>query len=277
MANMWLRIIAALIVWVSCVHGQGKSCGFPDIKHGSIYDEDRYKETFPVAIGKYFYYTCDQNFVSPAQSFWTKITCTEEGWSPKPHCHRYCFFPWVEKGHSSNAGHIHLEGETAIITCDTGYSLLNNKSIITCEENGWSISPMCKQFNSKENCGPPPSIDNGDITSLPLKSYALGSIVEYQCQALYILQGNKEIICTNGQWSSPPKCLDPCVISEDIMNKHNIKFRWIDRNKLYVESGDIVEFECKPGHRSKTSSQSFRVHCLEGKLVYPTCELTTLE
>lgn len=59
----------------------------------------------------------------------------------------YCFFPWVEKGHSSNAGHIHLEGESAIITCDSGYRLLNNKSIITCEENGWSISPMCKQFS----------------------------------------------------------------------------------------------------------------------------------
>jgi complement factor H len=60
-------------------------------------------------------------------------------------------------------------------------------------------------------CGSPPPIDNGDITSFPLPEYAQHSLVEYQCQSLYQLQGNKKITCRNGEWSEPPKCLSKYI------------------------------------------------------------------
>uniref|UniRef100_A0A2I3LQI3 Complement factor H related 5 n=1 Tax=Papio anubis TaxID=9555 RepID=A0A2I3LQI3_PAPAN len=121
-----------------------------------------------------------------------------------------------------------------------------------------------------EKCGPPPPIDNGDITSFPLSVYAPGSSVEYQCQDLYKLEGNNQITCRNGQWSEP-KCLEPCVISQEMMEKYNIKLKWTNQRKLYSRTGDIVEFDCKYGYRS-TKSQSFQAVCQDGKLIYPSCE-----
>ncbi|XP_057364155.1 complement factor H-related protein 2-like isoform X1 [Manis pentadactyla] len=271
-ANMLLLINVILILWVSYAHGEGRTCEFPEIKHGSIYDENRYRQTFPVAVGKYFYYSCDHSFMSPSQSLWSKITCTEEGWSPTPKCIRQCFFPWVENGHSASSGQTHQEGNTVQIVCDADYSLPNNQSIVTCAESGWSTPPKCNRIYSAGKCGPPPTVNNGDITSFPLRVYAPGSSVEYQCQSFYELLGNRNIICSNGQWSEPPKCLEACIISEEIMEKHNIQLRWSFQKKLYGKTKDIIEFTCKNGYHKKTPIHTFRATCLEGKLLYPTCE-----
>ncbi|EFB28765.1 hypothetical protein PANDA_014304, partial [Ailuropoda melanoleuca] len=317
-------------------------CDFPEIKHGNIYDEDRYKQSFPVAIGKYFYYSCDRSFASPSQTLWTQIICTEEGWSPMPKCIRQCFFPWVENGHSTSSGQTHQEGDTVQIVCNAGYSLLYNQSNLRCTESGWSTPPTCSQLviiliisvlslcfwtsfasglsilwilsknqllvllicstvvlvsNSLisalilvnsflvsglglslcccssflRKCGPPPPIDNGDITSFPLPAYAPGSSVEYRCQAFYALQGNRNVICSNGQWSEPPKCLDACVVSEEMMEKHNIQLRWRHEKKFYSRTGDNIEFICKVGYHRKSPGHAFRITCQEGKVIYPTC------
>uniref|UniRef100_A0A8C8XZ32 Sushi domain-containing protein n=1 Tax=Panthera leo TaxID=9689 RepID=A0A8C8XZ32_PANLE len=131
----------------------------------------------------------------------------------------------------------------------------------------WSMSYV----DPKRKCGPPPPIDNGDITSFPLSTYAPGSLVEYRCQSFYELQGNKNIICSHGQWSEPPKCLDACVISEEVMDKHNIQLRWRHEKKFYSKTGDIIEFVCKSGYHKKTPHHTFRITCQEGKLEYPTC------
>ncbi|XP_035294285.1 LOW QUALITY PROTEIN: complement factor H-related protein 2-like isoform X1, partial [Cricetulus griseus] len=137
-----------LTLWLSTAKVEVLLCDFPKISHGLLYDEKKYDPLSPVLSGKVFCYSCEYNFVSPSNSFWTPITCSETGWSPTPKC-----------------------------------------------------------LNSTKTCGPPPPIDNGDITSFPLPVYAPLSSVEYQCQSLYQLQGNKTITCRNGEWSEPPKCL----------------------------------------------------------------------
>ncbi|XP_006108651.1 complement factor H-related protein 1-like isoform X2 [Myotis lucifugus] len=327
---MLLLVQVILTLWVSWAHGQGKTCDFPEIKHGNIYEENRYKPTFPVATGKYFYYSCDHSFVSPSRSLWTQINCTKGGWSPAPRCIRQCFFPWVENGHSTSSGRTHQEGDTVQIVCDQGYSLTNDQDVITCAEHGWSTPPTCSRitlscgspptvqnafipnqkpryrhgdtahyqcrhplglFGNAEvtclsgewtdppeckeptgQCGPPPAIDNGDITTYPLAVYAPGSSVEYQCQLYYELEGNRRIMCRDGQWSEPPKCLDACVISEEIMEAHNIELRYSYAKKFYSRTNDYVEFRCRQGYYRKLSPDSaFRAQCREGKLEYPTC------
>ncbi|XP_066876908.1 complement factor H-related protein 2-like [Kogia breviceps] len=250
----------------------GRTCDFPEIKHGTIYDENSYKQIFPVDIGKHFYYTCDHSFVSPSQLLWNRIICTQEGWSPRPKCLRQCFFPWVENGHSASSGQTHQEGDTVQIVCDTGYSLPNNRSSVTCAEGGWSSAPKCSRVYSQGKCGPPPPIGNGDITSFPAPVYPPGSTVEYQCQAYYELQGNRYVVCQNGEWSEPPKCLDACVISEEMMKKHNIQLKWRHDKKMYAKTDDTVEFKCKRGYYARTPQYTFRSTCQEGKLTYPTCE-----
>ncbi|KAM9106785.1 complement factor H-related protein 5 [Megaptera novaeangliae] len=561
-----------LILWISTVGGQVRHCDFPKINHGILYDEKKYKPFFPLPIGNFFYYSCEYNFMSPSKSFWTRITCTEGGWSPTPKCLRLCFFPFVENGRSTSSGRTHLEGDTVQISCDKGYSLPNNQSIIACAEGGWSSPPECistkiechlpfleanvdahpkqekykvgdvlkfscrqrlrrvgpdsvqcyqfgwspnfptckgqvqscgqppqlpngkikgikqekyehgemveydcnpnflmkgpkkiqcmdgewttlptcvepgktcefipelengfgqpsvppyrhgvsvvlncrntytvignntitciggmwtelpkcvatnqlkrcekprlyargllssyrHEFNHnakinykctgkdtyvqtvcingkwdpepdcigkkkqlcppppqipnahnmlttvnyqegekvavlcKENyvlheakelvcksglwqslprctestqyCGPPPPVNNGDITSFSLSVYPPGSTVEYRCQSFYELRGSLNVTCRNGQWSEPPMCIDACVISEDNMNKNNIQLKWRKTQKIYARTGDVVEFECKQPHKARTSIQSFRAVCQEGKFQYPMCE-----
>ncbi|TKC44589.1 hypothetical protein EI555_000187, partial [Monodon monoceros] len=143
--------------------------------------------------------------------------------------------------------------------CDTGYSLPNNRSNITCAED------------SQGKCGPPPPIDNGEITSFPATVYPPGSTVEYQCQSYHELQGNRCIVCQNGEWSEPLKCLDACVISEEIMKKHNIQLKWRLDKKLYSKTDEIIEFMCKHGYHPRTPNYTFRATCQKGKLMYPTC------
>nr|XP_014976366.2 complement factor H-related protein 2 isoform X1 [Macaca mulatta] len=268
---MWLMISVILISQISSVGGEATFCDFPKIKHGILYDEEKHKPFSQVPTGEVFYYSCEYNFVSPSKSFWTRITCTEEGWSPTPKCLRLCFFPFVENGHSESSGQTHLEGDTVQIICNTGYSLQNKENNISCVERGWSAPPKCRSTIFAEKCGPPPPIDNGDITSFPLSVYAPGSSVQYQCQSLYKLEGDNQITCRNGQWSERPKCLDPCVISQEMMEKYNIKLKWTNQRKLYSRTGDIVEFDCKYGYRP-TKSHSFRAVCQDGKLIYPSCE-----
>uniref|UniRef100_G1S8U7 Complement factor H related 2 n=1 Tax=Nomascus leucogenys TaxID=61853 RepID=G1S8U7_NOMLE len=268
---MWLMVSVILISRISSVGGEATFCDFPKINHGILYDEEKYKPFSQVPTGEVFYYSCDYNFVSPSKSFWTRIICTEEGWSPAPKCLRLCFFPFVENGHSESSGQTHLEGDTVQIICNTGYRLQNNEKNISCVERGWSTPPKCRSTISAEKCGPPPPIDNGDITSFPLSVYAQDSSVDYQCQNLYQLEGNKRITCRNGQWSEPPKCLHPCVISQEIMEKYSITLKWTNQQKLYARTGDIVEFVCKSGYHP-TKSHSFRAMCQNGKLVYPSCE-----
>ncbi|XP_032255208.1 complement factor H-related protein 2-like, partial [Phoca vitulina] len=126
---------------------------------------------------------------------------------------------------------------------------------------------------SKGKCGPPPPIDNGDITSFPSSTYAPGSSVEYRCKSFYVLQGQRTIRCRNGQWSPPPKCLEACIISEDIMKTYNIRFRWSSETKIYAKTRDVIEFECIPGYRKKTPLHTFQATCQEGKLTYPECSV----
>ncbi|XP_005348512.1 complement factor H-related protein 1 isoform X6 [Microtus ochrogaster] len=322
---------AYLTLCLSTAEGEERLCDFPKISHGILYDAKKYDPLSPVPRGKVLYYSCEYNFVSPPNSFWNLITCTEEGWSPTPKCLRLCFFPFVENGDSTSSGQTHLEGDTVQVVCNQGYSLQNNQSSIACTEEGWSIPPecistnsrgkcgppppidngditsfplpeyqplssveyQCKSFNkmqgnkkitcrngewseppkclnSTKTCGPPPPIDNGDITSFPLPVYAPLSSVEYQCQSFYQLQGKKKITCRDGEWSKKPKCLHPCIVSEEIMEKHNIIFRWKEKQKRYYKSGEMQEFKCKNGYHLATS-QLFQTFCIDGHINYPTC------
>uniref|UniRef100_A0A8C2S6V1 Sushi domain-containing protein n=1 Tax=Capra hircus TaxID=9925 RepID=A0A8C2S6V1_CAPHI len=121
-------------------------------------------------------------------------------------------------------------------------------------------------LDSQGKCGPSPTIDNGGITSLLTPVYALRSIVGYQCQAYYELQGNRNNVGENGEWAEPPKCLETCEISEEMMKKHNIQLKWTTSEKLYSKTQDHIEFICKHGYHPVTPYRTFRTACQEGKV-----------
>ncbi|XP_059533638.1 complement factor H-related protein 1-like [Myotis daubentonii] len=177
--------------------------------------------------------------------------------------------PPVQNAFIPNQKPRYQHGDIAHYQCRHPFGLFGNP-VVTCLSGNWTDPPECKE--SSGQCGPPPVIDNGDITTYPLAVYSPGSSVEYQCQAFYELEGNRRITCRNEQWSEPPKCLDACVISEAEMEKHNIELRYSYAKKIYSRTNDFVEFRCRRGYYRKLSPDyAFRVQCREGKMEYPTC------
>uniref|UniRef100_A0A8C8UA79 Sushi domain-containing protein n=1 Tax=Peromyscus maniculatus bairdii TaxID=230844 RepID=A0A8C8UA79_PERMB len=250
------------------LHSFLKPCDFPQIKNGRLYDEERYRPYFPVPIGKRFHYLCNSGFVTASRGYWDFIHCTARGWEPAVPCHRQCVIHKVENGESLSWQRSLIQDQSVKVKCYPGYCLPNGQDTVTCTENGWSPQPKC--IHVRLPCGPPPS-NNHDIVSHELDIYAPLSSVEYQCQSLYQLQGNKKITCRNGEWSEPPKCLHACVIREEIMERHNITLRWKERQKLYSPSGDEVEFQCKYGYKKIKTSPSLRTKCVDGHISYPSC------
>ncbi|XP_065793251.1 complement factor H-related protein 1-like [Muntiacus reevesi] len=202
------------------------------------------------------------------------IQCVKSKWIGRPVCKDVSCVnpPRVENAVIRNDRPRYLNGERVRYECIGTYHILGDVDV-TCLNGTWTKPPQCKDSQGK--CGPPLPTDNGDITSLLTPLYPLRSIVEYQCQAYYELQGNRNSVCQNGEWSEPPKCLEACEISEEMMEKYNIQLKWTTSKKLYSKTQDRIEFICKSGYHPVTPDHTFRTACQEGKVVYPHCEQNT--
>ncbi|XP_036210505.1 complement factor H isoform X14 [Myotis myotis] len=218
--------------------------------------------------GEQVAYTCPDYYQMYGSNV---VECRDGIWIGSPTCKDLSCGspPTVQNAFIQKKKPRYQHGDTARYECRHPLGLFGNP-VVTCFSGKWTDPPECKE--STGQCGRPPAIDNGDITTYISPFYAPGSSVEYQCQAYYQLEGNRRITCRDGQWSEPPKCLDACVISEEIMEAHNIELRYSYAKKVYSRSNDFVEFTCRQGYYTKVSPASaFRVQCQEGKMEYPTC------
>ncbi|XP_054432537.1 complement factor H-like isoform X1 [Pteronotus mesoamericanus] len=214
-------------------------------------------------------YECQQYYQMHGSNV---VRCINGRWIGNPTCRdTSCGSPpKVENANIRSTKPRYLSGDAVLYECIKPFDPFGEVEVM-CLNGHWTDPPQCKESRGK--CGPPPTIDNGDITTFSSAVYAPGASVQYQCHAYYELQGNREVTCRDGQWSEPPRCLEPCVISEEMMEKHNIQFRWRNERKLYSKTGDTIEFDCRSWrHRRKSPHSAFRVTCQEGKIAYPTCE-----
>ncbi|XP_051004275.1 complement factor H-like [Acomys russatus] len=245
-----------------------KTCSNTDIE----IENGFFSESDPTyALNRETQYSCKQGYVTENGETSGTITCLQNGWSAQPSCIKACDMPVFENaGTKTNSTWFKLNDKLDY-ECHVGYEnrQKHSKGSITCTDDGWSDIPSC--YDSKGKCGRPPPIDNGDITSFPLPVYAPLSSVEYQCQSLYKMQGSKAITCRNGEWSAPPKCLHACIILEDIMERNNIILKWRETKKMYIQSGDNIEFVCKTGYIKGRGSPAFHTQCIDGHIDYPTC------
>uniref|UniRef100_A0A674JUM6 Sushi domain-containing protein n=1 Tax=Terrapene triunguis TaxID=2587831 RepID=A0A674JUM6_9SAUR len=177
---------------------------------------------------------------------------------------------------------VYRNGDVLIITCNHGFHINNDQDTAECTKNGWLPSPGCSMtvfscvFSDMRcaagKCGPPPGIDNGDTIAFAQPVYESGLSVEYRCKSLHVMRGSPFVHCESGQWTNPPVCLEPCSASSEEMEKNNIDLKWRETTKLYSESGDFIEFDCKWGYERDPLSSEFRVQCVEGKIAYPKCK-----
>ncbi|XP_040189731.1 complement factor H-like isoform X2 [Rana temporaria] len=171
------------------------------------------------------------------------------------------------------------EGETVQFICKAGYF---NRTPLTAtcgkpaEPKSVSaepklVYPTCIRFG--QSCGPPPSVQNGEIIGVKDLKYPSGSIVNYKCANWYILEG-KAITCRHGEWDAKPVCRAPCIVRPTDMLQNNI---WLKHalpedksKKIYSLHFDNITFECTPGY-DIPDEKSLRIQCLDGVLKYPTC------
>uniref|UniRef100_A0A8C8UEE3 Sushi domain-containing protein n=1 Tax=Peromyscus maniculatus bairdii TaxID=230844 RepID=A0A8C8UEE3_PERMB len=222
---------------------------------------------------KEFHHNVSMDYKCRGKKEYKHSTCINGRWDPEPTCREEESCPpppQIPNAQVMQTTVKYQDGEKVSILCQDNYRTQDTEEMV-CRDGRWQSLPRC--IGSTGKCGPPPPIDNGDITSFPLPIYAPSSSVEYQCKYLYQLQGNKKITCRNGEWSEPPKCLHPCVISEEIMERHNITLRWIENQKLYIKSGDYAEFQCKSGYRQTNTRPPLRTLCIDGHIDFPSCSI----
>ncbi|XP_077013416.1 complement factor H-like [Tamandua tetradactyla] len=262
---MLFFINVILSLWVSFAGGKVKGCDLPQIKHGYLYETAFFRPSFPAAIGKAYYYYCNDNFVTPAQQRGDYMKCTKQGWSPAVPCLRRCYFHSVENGHSLRAKYTYLEHETVDVECNPGYSLPNEHTKITCTEQDWSPPPRCIRV---ETClRSDITIENGFLSENE-HAYLLNKQAQYKCKQGYVTPEGEttgSITCLQRGWSDQPTCIKSCdkPVFENAISKNNSA--WF---KLY----DKLHYECNDGFETTDRTITGSIVCREdGWSSTPTC------
>ncbi|XP_043942142.1 coagulation factor XIII B chain-like isoform X3 [Protopterus annectens] len=241
-------------------------CGTPPETTYGVYlpKKNSYK------IGENVTYICNRSYTIYGDE---TVTCTAQGWSSLPSCETAESLECEEPPHI-NHGEIveiklapHVNEEIVMYQCSEKYKLQGNPKAV-CLNGKWSNIPTCVAESLE--CEELPRIRHGDIIEMILPPYKNGLTITVQCSKNYKLQGNSKIQCLDGIWTTLPKCLEPCTVTVDIMEKNKIKLRWTDTRKIYVEHNDVLEFECKQGFTAAQGT-AMRASCKDGSFNYPFC------
>ncbi|KAM5237780.1 complement factor H-like [Ctenodactylus gundi] len=251
--------------WIPAPRCSLKPCDFPQIKHGRLYSENRHKPYFPVPLGKYFSYYCDENFETPSGYSWNYIYCEREGWSPKIPCLRICYFNYLENGEYPYYGKKYVQNQSVNIKCHYGFSLPNGQSTMTCTENGWSPPPKCVRIKtcSKSDI----EIENGFLSESDYV-YFLNKQTQYKCKSGYITPNGEtsgSLTCLQDGWSAQPTCIKSCEVPvfENAKTKNN---------RTWFKLNDKLDYECKVGYENKFARSKGSITCeYDGWSDTPTC------
>ncbi|XP_039668143.1 sushi, von Willebrand factor type A, EGF and pentraxin domain-containing protein 1-like isoform X3 [Perca fluviatilis] len=203
------------------------------------------------------------------------LRCGQDGqWDhPFPTCEENCKVPGLSDGlqlPTHEPGDQLRTGEKLTFTCRRRGDFLRGKAEVECLAGGrWSDPfPTC---GAPSGCGTPPHIADADTRGTLKSQYRHGERVEYSCQNYYIMEGEIYKTCHNGEWTGQMRCLKPCTVDRELMNRYNIAFRYGHEDKLYLSHNDFITFTCTAGHRP-TGSLPMRQQCIDGVMNLPTCQ-----
>lgn len=261
-----------------------KQCELPeDIANGHYEIVDGTDFVFGTSIK----YTCKAGYSLVGRS--DTRQCMSNGWSDRvPSCEVVkCFaainatnmiVSGLEDDGSVSYGHIlHFKCESSDLT-------LKGEAEVTCLSNGnWSRPfPTCEgeklhsptliestQKPATGHCGPPPTIEFGDVIGFRAKVYRNGASVTYQCYQSYKPDRKLTIQCKNGNWMEPPKCLKPCTLNLEDMEKLGISLSYGGQRKLYIPHDDWIHFKCRAG--KKPAGVEIKRFCRDGEIDLQVC------
>ncbi|XP_021380739.1 coagulation factor XIII B chain-like [Lonchura striata] len=246
----------------------------PVIKNGAVLGPllESYKNGSWVEYGCQHYHFLD----GPST-----VYCDHGNWTEQPTCLEPCTLNVTDMDSNNltlkwrREELVFLHGDLIEFECKQGYSFL--QTAITSPgrtqcDHGRLNYPKCVIQAATEKCGSPPSIANGVLTLPALPQYDSGSSVQYICSDYHFMQGSDRISCSEGQWTSPPVCIEPCTLSKTEMEKNNVLLQAFYADQDYFYHGDYVGFYCKQNHFGAESGTTlFQVQCKRGQLAYPRC------
>ncbi|KAM9613317.1 coagulation factor XIII B chain [Trichechus inunguis] len=271
---------------ITCKHGKwtlppecvenNKNCKPPpDLINGAIVDGLLTSYT----TGSSVQYRCNEYYLLKG----SKTSHCEQGkWTSPP----VCLEPCTVNEDYMNRNNIEmkwkyegkvLHGDLIDFICKQGYDLSPSTPLsdLSVQCNRGEVKyPLCIKKEYKRMCAAPPLIKNGVIISSVTGTYENGSSIEYRCFDHHFLQGSRDIYCLEGEWTTPPSCLEPCILSFVEMEKNNLLLKWNFDNRPYIFHGEYVEFLCKGAAYLAVSSiigSEMRVQCDRGQLKYPMC------
>nr|XP_030135258.3 coagulation factor XIII B chain isoform X2 [Taeniopygia guttata] len=244
----------------------------PVIKNGAVLGPllESYKNGSWVEYGCQHYHFLD----GPST-----VYCDHGNWTEQPTCLEPCTLNVTDMDSNNltlkwrREELVFLHGDLIEFECKQGYSFLQtaipSPGRTQCD-HGRLNYPKCVIQAAIEKCGSPPSIANGVLTLPALPQYDSGSSVQYICSDYHFLQGSDRISCSQGQWTSPPVCIEPCTLSKTEMEKNNVLLQAFYADQDYFYHGDYVGFYCKQNHFGAESGTTlFQVQCKRGQLAYP--------
>ncbi|XP_067996989.1 complement factor H isoform X1 [Melanerpes formicivorus] len=212
-------------------------------------------------------YACLEGYQTANKTPTGTTRCGINGeWSPTPQCLAIeCEMPSLPNGDFSPKMGVYHNGDVVNFTCANNYVRLGPASA-QCYYFGWFPSPpLCKA--SPTGCGPPPEITNGTITEGIVEQYQHGARMQYECNIEFKLVGSKEIECVDGQWSSPPSCIEDKTPCRSPSSLPNVVLYQQDQPQF--SHGDEVICGCKKHFRS---SKGKKIRCLNGEWKpFPLC------
>ncbi|NXC38026.1 CFAH factor, partial [Penelope pileata] len=190
-------------------------------------------------------YPCPESYRTANNTPTGTTWCDVNGeWNPEPQCLAIeCEMSKLLDGRVHPRKGKYRNGDVVRFSCTNNFVRVGPASA-QCYYFGWFPSPPTCKANPR-GCGLPPEIPNGNIAGDSLEQYQHGNRREYECDIEFKLVGSKEIECVDGQWSSPPSCIEdrtPCGSPSSIFN---VVLHQQDQTQF--SHGHEVTYECKQG------------------------------
>ncbi|XP_059400131.1 complement factor H-like isoform X2 [Carassius carassius] len=221
-------------------------------------------------LGEKQSYSCDYGYRQTA----AEATCTRDGWRPKPLCTEIvCAAPNIPNAEIEGLQRSNYKIDSRIqYKCHPGFEPEESVQI-TCESQGqWRGIKQCTSQTT--SCVPPPDVNDGDTIELKKDEYNTGERVEYSCFSKYTLDlrppFSRYLTCEQGEWRGNIKCLKPCTVTLEEMERRGIELAYINPQKMFAPHNDHISFACQ--WRKYSVGVPLRQQCNDGMMTLPECE-----